>query len=53
MYNSGSCMEMGTLQDTGVNPLNTKTFAGKLKSSAEGRMRRSKHIRLQIFNGLL
>lgn len=45
-------MEIGTLQDTGVNPLNTKTFTGKLMSSAEGRMRHSKHILLQVFNGL-
>ena len=46
-------MEMGTLQDTaGVNPLKTKTFTGKLQSSAEG-MRPSKRIRLQIFNGVL
>lgn len=53
MYNPRPCMGMGTLQDTGVNPLNTKTFPGKLQSSAEGRMRRSKHIKLWIFNGVL
>lgn len=47
MHNPKPCMEMGTLQDTGVNPLNTKTFTGKLQSSAEGRMR---HIQC---NGLL
>lgn len=48
MFNSSSCMDMGTLEGTGVNPLNTKTFTGKLQSSAERKTRRSKHIRLQI-----
>lgn len=46
-------MEMGILQDTGVNPLNTITFTGKLESSAVGMMRNSKCIRPKIFNGVL
>lgn len=44
MYNPKPCMEMRTLQHASVNPLNTKTFTGKLQSSAEGGIRQSSLI---------